>query len=330
MATPIVPITLADLTEAKVDGKGAFDTLMRAMVGHLEQEFKLGRLRGADYANVYLNSLTPVLQNATLFLLQKDEAANKAALVDAQVRLTEAQIALAEAELAREVLNKELIEAQIRKIDREIESADVADAHVVAQTNMITAQTANVSKEGLILDNQLTVSAKEIEKITADISMLGKQELNVVADTAIKTQQKLNMAEQLKQITAETAKATQELQNLIAQECLLRAQYDLTVVNKLQATAQTSLIQQKQATERAQIVETGVDENSVIGRQKTLYKAQADGFQRDAEQKAAKLLVDSWSVRRTTDSGTVADSTNMLNDATVGRMVTKLLTGVQA
>lgn len=242
----VTPLTLADLTEAKVDGAGAFDTLMRAMVGHLEQEFKLNRLRGADYANVYLSSLTPVLQNAVVFLLQKDEAANKAALVEAQVRLTEAQIKLAEAELEKELLNKDLIEAQTAKIRQET-------------TNLV-----------------------------------------------------------------------QELANLVAQECLLRAQYDLTVVNKLQATAQTSLIQQKQATERAQTVETGVDDNSVIGRQKILYKAQSDGFQRDAEQKAAKLLVDSWSVRRTTDSGTVADNVNKLSDPTIGRAVEKLLTGVNA
>ena len=38
MADTLKPITLADLTEAKVDGAGAFDTLMRSMVGHLELE----------------------------------------------------------------------------------------------------------------------------------------------------------------------------------------------------------------------------------------------------------------------------------------------------
>lgn len=291
----VTPITLPELTEAKNDGAGVFDTLMRAMVGHLDVEFQKGRLRGADYAQVYLTSLTPVLANATSFLLQKDEAANRAALVQAQIILTEAQGKLIELEIAREELTRGLIEAQIRRIDREIESADVADA-------MIVAQTLNEGKRGLILDNDLIVSAKQIERVTAEI----------------------------KQIEAQTNNTVQELQNLIAQECLLKAQYDLTMLNKLQVTAQTSLIQQKQATERAQTVETGVDDNSVIGRQKALYKAQSDGFQRDAEQKAAKLLVDSWNVRRTTDSGTVADATNMLNDATIGRAMTKLLTGVNA
>lgn len=298
----IAPITLKDLTEAKVSGEGVFDTLMRGMVGHLELEFNKNRLRGADYAQVYLSSLTPVLQNAVVFLLQKDEAANKANLVQAQIDLTKLQGQLIELEIAREELTRDLIEAQVDKIRRDIVSADVNDASVVAQTKRIEAETLNVAKQGLILDNQLLVSAKEIERATAEIA----------------------------QVKATTINTSQELLNLQAQECLLKAQYDLAMLNKLQTTAQTTLIQQKTATERAQTVETGVDDNSVIGRQKILYKAQSDGFQRDAEQKAAKLLTDTWNVRRTTDEGTVADATNMLNDATIGRAILKMLTGVQA
>lgn len=96
----VAPLTLADLTEAKVNGTGAFDTLMRATVGHLELEFDKQRLRGADYAQVYLSALTPILQNAVVFLLQKDEAANKANLVEAQIRLVEKQILLADKDIA--------------------------------------------------------------------------------------------------------------------------------------------------------------------------------------------------------------------------------------
>lgn len=233
------PITLASLTEAKVDGTGAFDTLMRAMTGHLEREFQDNRLRGADYANVYLNALTPVLQNAVVFLLQKDEAAYKAQLVEAQVRLTEAQIKLAEAELAREELQKDLI-------------------------------------------------AKQIEKIT------------------------------------------QEILNLKAEECVLKANYDIALSTNLQTIAQTSLVNQKIATEKAQTSGIAIEPTSVIGKQIALYTAQADGFKRDAEQKAAKLMVDSWNVRRTTDVGTVADATNQLQDSNVGRAVSALLSGVGA
>lgn len=240
------PITLNDLTQATVNGTGAFDTLMRAMVGHLELEFDKQRLRGADYANVYLNALTPVLQNAVVFLLQKDEAANKAALVEAQIRLTEAQVLLAQAELEREQQNKELIAAQVLKVKQET-------------TNLV-----------------------------------------------------------------------QELANLKAQECVLKSQYDMNMLQKLQITAQTSLVQQKVATEKAQTSGAGIEVGSVIGKQIALYTAQAEGFVRDAEQKAAKLMSDTWNVRRTTDAGTVADATNGLLDANVGRAINALLAGVGA
>ena len=246
MTIPVTPITLEDLTQAKVDGTGVFDTLMRAMTGHLEKEFQLQRLRGAEYAQVYLGALQPVLQNATMFLLQKDEAAGKAALIDAQVRLTEKQIELAEAELLREQNNAELVAAQVLKVK------------------------------------------------------------------------------------AETKNLGQEYLNLQAQECVLKAQYDLTMVQKLQTTAQTSLVQMKTTTEKAQTSGVGIEPDSVVGKQIALYTAQADGFKRDAEQKAAKLLIDTWNVRRTTDSGTVADMTNMLSDANIGRAITVMFTGIGA
>lgn len=156
---------------------------------------------------------------------------------------------------------------------------------------------------------------------TATQFLLTKQKADLEAQLLVKQialveQQKLNA------VTENTV--------LVAQECKLRAEYDLTMANILRVDQETALLAQKTASERAQTTELGVDENSVLGRQKTLYQAQTDGFKRDAEQKAAKVMIDTWNVRRTTDEGTVADGTNMLNDVTVGRAVTKLLSGVGA
>ncbi len=125
---------------------------------------------------------------------------------------------------------------------------------------------------------------------------------------------------------------TEELQQAVlrAQECNLKAEYDNLVETRQKIAAETGVLTQKKLTEKAQTVGAGVDTDSVIGRQKTLYQRQADGFQRDAEQKAAKVLVDTWNVRRTTDEGTVADAVNKLDDATIGRAIDKLLTGVSA
>ena len=103
----------------------------------------------------------------------------------------------------------------------------------------------------------------------------------------------------------------------------------------LQATTakvatESTLLNQKVVTERAQTTAMGVDPDSVIGKQKALYGAQADGFKRDAEQKAADIMTKTWMAQVTTDESIKATSTNMLNDVAVGRAVNKLLSGVGA
>lgn len=216
---------IADLTQATLDGTGVFDVLMRANKAHLEAEYAKNRIKGPEYATVYLGSLESVMNTALQFLLQKDQAALQAQLI-----------------------------------------------------------------------------AKQIEKLEAEIRLVDQQ----------------------------TENAAIEAEVLRAQKCKLQAEFDVLVQSKLKTSAEVTLLAQKTQTEKAQTVAAGVDADSIIGRQKALYQAQTSGFQRDAEQKAAKLMVDSWNVRRTTDEGTVADGTNMLNDAAVGRAVQKLLTGVGA
>jgi hypothetical protein len=198
MAAPLTPaIPVTDLTTEILAGTGAFDALMRANKAHLEAEFTKGRIKGSEYATVYLGSLEVVMRTALEFVLQK-------------------------------------------------------------------------------------------------------------------------------------AKASAELDVLLAQKCKLEAEFDLIMLEKLKVTAETALLNQKTVTEQAQVTALGVDADSVIGKQKALYTAQTNGFARDAEQKAAKLMSDTWAVRRTTDEATVADATNVLHDVAIGRAINKMLDGVGA
>lgn len=212
----LVPLT--DLTQASLNGEGAFDVLMRATKEHLESEYKAGRIKGTEYSTVYLGSITQVMQTALAFLLAKQKTDLEAQLLEKQIELTNQQ------------------------------------------------------------------------RINAEVEMTVLQ----------------------------------------AQKCKLDAEFDLIKEQTLKGAAETALLTQKVVTERAQTLAVGVDADSVLGKQKALYQAQTDGFKRDAEQKAAKLMVDSWNVRRTTDEGTVADATNKLADTFVGNAVSKLLEGVGA
>lgn len=170
-------------------------------------------------------------------------------------------------------------------------------------------QREKVNLEAKLLENQIKLTDAQIRKAEFDIEL-------VQAQTALVEQQKITEVQQ-------------ELV-LKAQECKLKAEFDLTMKSVEKTGNEVDLLKQKVITEKANTQAIGIDDNSVLGRQKELYKAQTDGFKRDAEQKAAKILIDTWTSRRVTDEGTVADGVNKLNDANVGRVVEKMLTGVNA
>lgn len=91
-------------------------------------------------------------------------------------------------------------------------------------------------------------------------------------------------------------------------------------VNKVNTTNQAKV-------QEAQIADEvdGKPVTGVVGKQKAVYDAQIKGFKDDALQKAAKMLVDTWSVRKSTDTdGTIVDGTNKLEDASIGKAIKAL------
>lgn len=211
-------IKVEDITTKSIDGTGAFDALMVAVNAQLQSQFDAGRIRGAEYAQVYLGSMQNAMQMAIQFVLGVQEADWKARLLEKQVLLT----------------------------------------------------------------------AEKYENAKLEGEVLG------------------------------------------ATVCKLNAEFDLLGATKLKTQEEIALLAQKVVTEKAQTQSLGIDPDSVVGKQKTLYQAQADGYKRDAEQKAATLMVGSWNTRRMTDEAVSANADNLLDDPSIGRIVAKLLSGVQA
>lgn len=216
-------IVVGDLTGATVEGSGVFDVLMRAVKAHLEEEFLKSRIKGPEYATVYLGGLEQVMTIALQFLLAKQKADLEAQLITQQI------------------------------------------LHTIAQTALVNQQTANAVIEATVLT---------------------------------------------------------------AQKCKLDVEYDILLLTKPKVENETELLAWKVVTEKAQTLAVGVDVDSVVGKQKALYAAQTKGFARDAEQKAAKIMIDSWSIRRTTDETTPADAVNKLDNSYIGTAVETLLTGL--
>jgi hypothetical protein len=288
MTITIIEPTVADLTGAALDGSGVFDVLMRANKVHLESEFTKNRLKGSEYATVYLGSLQSVMTTALTFLLQKQKNALEAQLIEQQILLAKVEVTKAEASLLQ-------IEAQTALVDQQRLNA-------IAELAIIQANALKVPAEIALINAQTGKIVDERAMLVAQIAKVNRDTINGAIEATVITAQKLKVDAEIILLGKSGTKSDQE----------------------------TALLLHKVATEVAQISASGVEANSVIGKQKILYTAQADGFARDAEQKAAKLMADTWSVRRTTDEGTQADGSNMLDNVNIGRAIAKMLTGIGA
>jgi hypothetical protein len=118
--------------------------------------------------------------------------------------------------------------------------------------------------------------------------------------------------------------------DLMAQQIINAVSQDALIIKQQTKTdAETALLTAKLYSEQAQVKDT-VDGSTVVGvlgKQKLLFGAQTDGFARDAEQKLLKQVLDTWSVRRTTDTGTLVD-TNGLSDTNIKSIMDKARVGV--
>ena len=101
------------------------------------------------------------------------------------------------------------------------------------------------------------------------------------------------------QVDNELAKTINDTTRATNDTNKINAEMDALV---LKTAAEVALLNQKTQTELAQVVDsiaTGTV-TGVIGKQKLLFAKQTDGFDRDAEQKLAKMYMDMHAVRMTT------------------------------
>lgn len=326
-------INTADLASEDIRGTGMFDVLMRSVVLHLDAEHQKGRLKGADYSQVYVSSITAVLQQSMSFLLQQQQADKQADLIAQQILNAQAEENNLVAQLAQ-------IEAQTTLINTQNANAII--------------EGANLSKIGNKIDSEIALTDAQVTKVTKDNLLTDEQIKSEIQNTAILTQEALKRAEEVTLVQAQEAKINQDIvqsqqvvTNLVQERLKLIAETSLTTRNEANAlltadvivqqeaklTSEVELLSQKKLTEEAQILDrvTGAvaDVVGVIGKQKDLYAAQKDGFERDAEQKAGKLFLDAYSVRKSTDpSGTLTPTS--LSDINTDLVLNKLRTGISA
>ena len=204
---------------------------------------------------------------------------------------------------------------------------------LIAQTNKVTTDTVISIKQGHLTDAQTCQVKAETNKVNAevtlklpeDVELIKRNQASVTAQTTQVTYTTANLLpKQVDQLTAQTAGTTaQTAQAAFTTTYLLPAQLANT-------TAQTDLYTQKKATELAQTVSTPAA-NSVMGVQNALMVKQTENYERDAEQKAAKIMIDTWNVRRNQDPDTAEMlESNRLREQDIGIAVAALLAGLSA
>ena len=297
-------ISLDDLTDTTLDGSGVFDVMMRAVDTHIDREFEADRFTADKYAEVYTELLLGVMNNATQFVLTKDQTRFEA--IRAQMEARKSQImatsALVELETAKYQTAQMYYDMQKSGAGYALTKMQIANAD--AEHCMIKAST---DKERFTVDKILPVTlAQEVHKLKCLLPAQTR-----FAEEQVESQRAQTLDTRSNGLTPIAGiLGRQKAISILEAET---RQYALD--NSL--PAQLALINEQREGERAKTLDTRTDGVTrvagSVGKQKDLYTQQIDSFQKDAKHKAAKMYLDGWITQKTLDEGLLAP-TELQND----------------
>lgn len=289
-------VSLDDLTEVDLKGKGVFDKLMAAVDLHIQREYKGNRITGDQYAKVYTDVVTGVLNQSTQFLLSKEQA--RWAAITAQMEARIAEIRATEALIA---LEKARVETQKSGYDMQNASANYAltkmkVANEDARYCLTTTQTASEDfKVNKLLPVSLAAEQHKLNfQLPAQTNLINEQWETQRAQT------RDTRSDGLTPITGILGKQKESLALDVTSK-----QYAVT--NTL--PVQLDLIKEQRESERAKTLDTRTDGSNVagsVGKQKSLYDEQIQSFVKDAKHKTAKMYLDGWITQKTLDDTLLA------------------------
>ncbi|WP_312926639.1 hypothetical protein [Pseudescherichia sp.] len=278
----VQPLTNAALTDKTVGGAGLFDELMTAFSAHLTTQLEKGRISGSDYATVYLGGVQASMANAIQYLTARDQAYAQVLATAAQIEATQAQTALAAQDLILKQTEQsiQLVQLDIQKEQLEISKVDLQ-----------------------LKQAQLPLVVAQVDQANAQIALTKAQTTDVTTKTPLEA---ALLTSQKAQVDAQTSKVSHDVTLVDAQVQVANSQVSSANSQIALNTQQAALMKEKIETERGQTLDTRTDGTAISGivaSQKALQTGQTNAFLRDAEQKAAKILMDTWVTRKTVDDG---------------------------
>ncbi len=133
---------ISELTSGELGGNGTFDIIMGAVNAHIENQFKLGRIRGTDFANTYIQAMQMALQQASSYAIAKAKLPLELQQLEAQnhkiatdIAVMTKQGALYDAQTLQTMAQTEQVKLETtKKVPAEIEQ-------IKQQTDLIKEQT---------------------------------------------------------------------------------------------------------------------------------------------------------------------------------------------
>lgn len=113
----VTKLTNEDLTTRQIDGSGTFDYLMSGFAAHLKGEYDNDRITGDDYTKAFIALTGGAMQNATAFLLGRDQAYWSA--ITAQLQAQAAQVAVVTARIGLETAKVQLQAVRFEALNQE-------------------------------------------------------------------------------------------------------------------------------------------------------------------------------------------------------------------
>lgn len=277
-------IELESLTQGSVGGTGAFEILMQSLSGHLKLEYDKGRITGDQYAKAYIELTGLAMQTAMGFVMGKEQAYWQAMLAREQGKK-------AEVEVVQSAVNLEIAKAQLAMTRAQ---AEVTQAQLVlvkmqlatedAKFELTWEQTALTDQQRLLAVEQTAAQVKQVALLDKQILQTEAQTIMIGAQTDVQEKQLLVMDEQIA-LTGEQAQVA-------------HAQWSDTIIG------------------------SGTAVSGMVLKQKDLLVKQAEAFDRDADARIAKMMIDTWIVQRTTNEAETIPAS--LDDANINEVVNKV------
>lgn len=155
-----------------VHGEGMFDDLMEAVTKHLDSQYKLGRIQGAEYAQVYEASLNSAINGSVAFLTQKPDP-----------DLLAMQIAEIKTKIDLSIADIKVKAATVRKLDQDIAQSKAQIGLINAQVTLTGAQKIKTDYESRLIGVQTEVAYAQLAKIWAEKNLLEEKLVSEYAQT---------------------------------------------------------------------------------------------------------------------------------------------------